>query len=187
MKNKLVIILLIASLAVNLLLGVLLYQAKENDQNRVGSLCGSYTLSCIHASSRLNEAMETNSRQKALMAGHELMQLSDRLLVYQDMDVHYVYGPGSLCSLAELIIWGNDEMGIASIGRPDDDTPFSAQEIEIMEKMSAALKSSALTFYPKDTTIDTYSTTERLYSSINAVNRALADLQDAAKSIFPAK
>ena len=164
----------------------MLYQTKHDNQRLIDELCGTITLSSIGASSRLDEAIETNNRRLALMAGNELMKLSGLLnsSVCLEMGVQNVYGSGSISSLAELIIWGDETMHITSIGSPNDKTPFSTHEIEIMEQISAALKSSALTFYSEKATVNTYMHEERAYSDIHTVNRALTSLQGATESIF---
>lgn len=185
MRKKLGVLLGI-SLVISLLLGFMLYKSEHDNKRLAEELCGTITLSSIGASSRLDEAIEADDRRLALMAGNELMKLSGLLnsSVCLEMGVQNVYGSGSLSSLAELIIWGDDALNVASIGRPDDDTPFSAQEIKIMEQMSTALKGFGLAFYSEETTLNTYMHEERSYSDIHAVNRALTSLQDAMEPIF---
>ena len=179
-------ILLAVSLSTNLILGILYCQSTKRTQQLVSELCGEITLSGLEASSRLDEALETNNRHLALIAGIKLEQLSGLLKsnVSLELGVQNIYGPGSLSSLAELIIWGDSTLDLSPIGRINDQTPFSTSEIAIMEKISSALKELSLSFYPKTVTENTYMNEVRLHSTITAINTALKALESTTSDIF---
>ena len=101
------IVLLLISLFLNLVLALSYHDALQDERQLIDELCGSITLSSISASSRLDEALESSDRRLILMAGIKIEQLSGILesSVSKELGVQNTYGPGSLASLAELIIW----------------------------------------------------------------------------------
>lgn len=187
--KKFLVSLLVISLSLNLILCIRYYKFTQNIQQQVNELCGTITLLSIEASSRLDEALETNNRRFALMAGIKLEQLSGLLgsSISFELGVHNTYGSGSLSSLAELIIWGNPTLEFSPLGSPNESTPFSTSEIAVMENISAGLKKFALSFYSESATENTYMNEPRSYSNIGAVNLALLTLQNATKDIFDAQ
>lgn len=142
--------------------------------------------SSISASSRLDEALESSDRRLILMAGIKIEQLSGILesSVSKELGVQNTYGPGSLASLAELIIWGDSTNGVPPLGSPNNNTPLSSYEIEIIKNISSALKKLALSFYDESVTENTYMNVIRSHSNITTINYALLTLQTTTGSIF---
>lgn len=177
---------LIISLFLNLILALSYHNAAQDERKLIDELCGSITLSSISASSRLDEALESSDRRLILMAGIKIEQLTGILesSVSKELGVQNTYGPGSLSSLAELIIWGDSACGIAPFGSPNNNTPFSSDEIEIIKNISSALKELALSFYDESVTENTYMNEARSHSNITAINDALFTLQTTTGSIF---
>ena len=90
----------------------------------------------------------------------------------------------SLASLAELIIWGDSTNGVPPLGSPNNNTPLSSYEIEIIKNISSALKKLALSFYDESVTENTYMNVIRSHSNITTINYALLTLQTTTGSIF---
>lgn len=182
---RLLVGLLIVSLLLDFALIALYIKEKQRDEKIINELCGSITLSSISASSRLDEALENNNRRFALMAAIEIEQLSGLLEsgVSKELGVQNTYGPGSLSSLSELIIWGDSTLGIDPIGSTDD-AQFHSNEIDIITRISVALKEFALYFYDPSVDENTYMYESRAHSSIKAINDALSTLQFTARDIF---
>ena len=178
--------LLSISLFLNLLLALSYHDATQDKRQLVNEMCATITLSGISASSRLDEALEASDRRLILMAGIEIEQLSSILesSISKELGVKNTYGPGSLASLAELIIWGGSTNGVSPLGSPNDTTPLSLDEIEMIKSISSALKKLALSFYDESVTENTYMYENRSHSNITAVNRALLTLQTDTESIF---
>lgn len=114
------IVLLLISLFLNLVLALSYHDALQDERQLIDELCGSITLSSISASSRLDEALESSDRRLILMAGIKIEQLSGILesSVSKELGVQNTYGPGSLASLAELIIWGDSTNGVPPLDLP---------------------------------------------------------------------
>lgn len=188
MKKRIhfLIVLLLISLFLNLVLALSYHDAVQDERQLIDELCGSITLSSISASSRLDEALESSDRRLILMAGIKIEQLSGILesSVSKELGVQNTYGPGSLASLAELIIWGDSTNGVPPLGSPNNNTPLSSDEIEIIKNISSALKKLALSFYDESVTENTYMNVIRSHSNITTINYALLTLQTATGSIF---
>ena len=184
--KKRTIFALVLLIAINLILGLLYHNALRDKEKVINELCGTITLSCIAASSRLDEAMESADRRLILMAGIEIEELSGLLgsSVSMELGVHNTYGQGSLSSLAELIIWGDSTCDIAPLGSPNNNTPLDSDEITIIKNISSALKEVALSFYDESVTENTYMNETRSHSNISAINYALLVLQTTTGSIF---
>lgn len=128
----------------------------------------------------------SSDRRLILMAGIKIEQLSGILesSVSKELGVQNTYGPGSLASLAELIIWGDSTNGVPPLGSPNNNTPLSSYEIEIIKNISSALKKLALSFYDESVTENTYMNVIRSHSNITTINYALLTLQTTTGSIF---
>lgn len=189
MRKNFLFLLLVISLFLNLIFGTLYYKSAQNSQRLIDELCGTITLLSIEASSRLDEALETNNRSLALMAGIGLERLVGLLgsSVSLELGIQNTYGPGSLSSLSELIIYGDSTIDFSSCGLLSNDTQFSTNEIFVIEEISAGLKEFALSFYSKSVTENTYMNERRSHSSISAINDALLALQNTTKCIFVTK
>ena len=168
------IVLLLISLFLNLVLALSYHDALQDERQLIDELCGSITLSSISASSRLDEALIKIEQLSGILESS----------VSKELGVQNTYGPGSLASLAELIIWGDSTNGVPPLGSPNNNTPLSSDEIEIIKNISSALKKLALSFYDESVTENTYMNVIRSHSNITTINYALLTLQTATGSLF---
>ena len=185
-RKKIFIYLFILSTCINLTLCLLYHNAVQKKEKLVNELCGSITLSCIGACSRLDEGLEKNDRRLILIAGIKINQLTGLLEsgTSLELGVKNTFGTGSLSSLSELIIWGNSDLNLEPIGRPNDNKPFTTNEVAIIKTISSSLKKLALFFYDESVNENTYMKVSRSYNTISAINDSLLMLQSSTGNLF---
>lgn len=163
--KKLLIILLAVVFSISLVFGVMLFNHYQKVQKGKTALYRTVVALCSIAAQRLDESLKTNDREALhTLAGTFLVE-SGRL----DAPLSHTYGVsykavnGILaCSFLSGPI---DELGLPPIGRQTKDyTPFTQQEIEILQALRDALRDC----------VDTLETHKE--GDIDALNQALEEL-----------
>lgn len=163
--KKTVNILLVVSLACSLILGIVLFGHYQAVQKGRTDLYRSVVGICGTAALRLDESLKTNDREALHTLAGTLLVQAGRL----DAPLSHTYGVsykavnGILaCSFLFVPI---DELGLPPIGRQTKDyTPFTQQEIEILQALRDALRDC----------VDTLETHKE--GDIDALNQALEEL-----------
>lgn len=142
--KKLLIILLAVSLSISLILGIALFGQYQTVQKGRADLYRIVVDTCGTAALRLDEHLKTNDREELHITAGMLLVLAGRL----DSPLSHAYGVSykaayavTACTFFESPI---EELDLPPIARTAEDyTPFTQQEIELLQALRDALRDCA--------------------------------------------
>lgn len=172
--KKTVNILLVVSLSISLILGIVLFGHYQTVQKGRAGLYRSVMGTCGTAALRLDESLKTNDRADIFMVAGMLLVETGRL----DASLSHTYGvsykaTNGILNCGTFLLCPIDAYGLPPIARQTEDyTPFTQQEIEILQALRDALQDC----------VDTLHANKE--GDIDALNQALEELSTVVNSIL---